>query len=60
MTHLSLSPGVSITRISIVIPALNEAPFIRQTLLALQRLRRSGHEVIVVDGGSHDATATIA
>ena len=60
MTHSSLNPEPSIPKISIVVPALNEAPFIRQTLLALQPLRQSGHEVIVVDGGSHDATETIA
>jgi rSAM/selenodomain-associated transferase 2 len=47
-------------RISIVIPTLNEAPVIRQTLFALQPLRYSGHEVIVVDGTSHDDTETIA
>jgi rSAM/selenodomain-associated transferase 2 len=59
-TVLSLRGEVPIFRISIVIPALNEAPFIRQTLLALQSLRQSGHEVIVVDGTSHDGTETIA
>jgi rSAM/selenodomain-associated transferase 2 len=59
-THLSLRGEVPISMISIVIPALNEASFIRQTLLALQPLRQSGHEVIVVDGTSYDATETIA
>jgi len=43
-------------RLSIVIPVLNEAPLIEQTLKALQPLRAVGHEVIVVDGGSHDDT----
>ncbi|MCW8829760.1 MAG: TIGR04283 family arsenosugar biosynthesis glycosyltransferase [Gammaproteobacteria bacterium] len=47
-------------RLSIIIPALNEARHIRETLLALQPLRRRGHEVIVVDGGSHDETASLA
>lgn len=42
--------------ISIIVPALNEAPGIRNTLLALQAFRTAGHEVIVVDGGSGDAT----
>ena len=59
-THLSLRGEVPISRISIVIPALNEAPYILQTLLALQSLRQSGHEVIVVDGTSHDGTERIA
>lgn len=44
-------PGVSI-----VIPALNEARGIRQTLLALQTGRGQSHEIIVVDGGSTDGT----
>jgi rSAM/selenodomain-associated transferase 2 len=59
-TLLSLQAEIPVSRISIVIPALNEAPSIRQTLLTLQPLRQSGHEVIVVDGTSHDATETIA
>lgn len=47
-------------RISIVIPALNEAECIAATLLPLQALRARGHEVIVVDGGSADATVARA
>jgi rSAM/selenodomain-associated transferase 2 len=47
-------------RLSIVVPALNEAPGIRASLEALAPLRARGHEVIVVDGGSDDATAQIA
>lgn len=47
-------------RVSVVIPALNEAAGIAATLLPLQPLRAAGHEVIVVDGGSHDATLGIA
>ena len=43
-------------RISIVIPALNEAGTLRATLHALQPLRAQGHEIIVVDGGSEDDT----
>ena len=60
MTNLPLISRTLIPRISVIIPALNEALFIRETLLALQPLRRSGHEVIVVDGGSHDITEAIA
>ena len=48
------------TRLSIVMPALNEAGAITATLEALAPLRRQGHELIVVDGGSSDATATLA
>jgi rSAM/selenodomain-associated transferase 2 len=47
-------------RISVVIPALNEAATLLQTLEPLQSLRQQGHEVILVDGGSSDATATLA
>jgi rSAM/selenodomain-associated transferase 2 len=47
-------------RLSIVVPALNEAPGIRAALEALAPLRGRGHEVIVVDGGSADGTAEVA
>jgi len=47
-------------RLSIVVPALNEAAGIRAALEALAPLRRAGHEVIVVDGGSHDGTPELA
>jgi len=47
-------------RLSIVIPALDEAPRIVTVLAALQRLRAQGHEVIVVDGGSSDGTLELA
>ncbi|NCS66681.1 MAG: glycosyl transferase [Hydrogenophilaceae bacterium CG1_02_62_390] len=46
--------------LSIVIPALNEADTIVATLARLQALRAGGHEVIVVDGGSTDATVARA
>jgi rSAM/selenodomain-associated transferase 2 len=46
--------------LSVVVPALNEAPGIRDTLLPLQPLRAAGHEVIVVDGGSTDDTVRLA
>jgi rSAM/selenodomain-associated transferase 2 len=47
-------------RLSVIIPALNEADCISATLDCLQPLRARGHEVIVVDGGSCDATVSLA
>ena len=47
-------------RLSIIIPALNEADNILATLAPLQAMRARGVEVILVDGGSVDATKTMA
>ncbi len=47
-------------RLSIVIPALNDAAVLSQTLPLLQPLRRAGHEVVLVDGGSNDGTPEVA
>lgn len=47
-------------RLSIIVPTLNEAEKIENTLLALQDLRLYGAEVIVVDGGSADDTVALA
>jgi len=47
-------------RVSIVVPALDEAREIVATLAPLQPLRAAGHEVIAVDGGSADATLALA
>jgi len=44
-------------RLSVVVPALNEAAAIVAALEALAPLRSRGHEVIVADGGSTDGTA---
>jgi rSAM/selenodomain-associated transferase 2 len=48
------------SRISIIVPVLDEAAGIAQALAALVPLRRRGHEVIVVDGGSVDGTPALA
>lgn len=50
--------NVSSDRISVIIPALNEADNISETLSSIGR--GSNTEVIVVDGGSHDDTVSIA
>jgi rSAM/selenodomain-associated transferase 2 len=47
-------------RLSIIVPVLDEAPGIAAALGALQPLRSRGCEVLVVDGGSTDATQAIA
>ena len=47
-------------RLSVVVPALNEARGIRAALEALAPLRARGHEVILVDGGSSDGTTQLA
>lgn len=41
-------------QISVIVPMLNEAASIAQTLAALQDWRMLGHELMVVDGGSTD------
>jgi rSAM/selenodomain-associated transferase 2 len=46
--------------ISFIIPALNEAAVISRALSSLQPLRAAGHEVILVDGGSEDATVSLS
>ena len=45
---------------SVIIPALNEADYISGAVERLQAARGRGHEVILVDGGSTDATCGLA
>jgi rSAM/selenodomain-associated transferase 2 len=52
---LSRPPGISV-----IIPARNEAAGIEATLERLQPMRRRGHQLILVDGSSSDATLSIA
>ena len=42
--------------LSIVVPTLNEAGTVQDLLLSLQPWRGACCEVIIVDGGSRDAT----
>ena len=46
--------------LSIILPVLNEAAGIAETLAALQPLRARGCEVIVADGGSTDGSPELA
>ncbi len=48
------------SRLSIIIPVLNEETGIAAALQALAPLQRRGTEVIVVDGGSHDRTVELS
>jgi rSAM/selenodomain-associated transferase 2 len=47
-------------RLSVIVPALNEARGIEDCLRSLAPLRARGHEVIVADGGSGDGTPQLA
>jgi rSAM/selenodomain-associated transferase 2 len=46
--------------ISIIVPVLDEAVALPELLANLQTLRRNGCEILVVDGGSEDASVAIA
>lgn len=48
------------TRLSIIVPSLDEEATIARSMVALQPLRARGHEVIIVDGGSRDGTVRLA
>jgi rSAM/selenodomain-associated transferase 2 len=47
-------------RLSVVIPALDEADGIEEALTSLAPLRARGVEIVVADGGSSDATVALA
>ncbi|MGF1615378.1 MAG: TIGR04283 family arsenosugar biosynthesis glycosyltransferase [Gammaproteobacteria bacterium] len=47
-------------RLSIVIPVLNDAAVLKSYLSLMQSLRRAGHEIVLVDGGSCDGTQDVA
>lgn len=47
-------------KVSIIIPVLNEAEHIADTLISLASYRSQGHEVVVIDGGSNDDTVSIS
>jgi len=47
-------------RLSVIVPVLDDAQEIERNLPALDALRGAGHEVLVVDGGSRDASRRAA
>lgn len=47
-------------RITVIVPTLNEAAAIEDTLQTLQPLRAAGHLVVVADGASTDETVALA
>ena len=47
-------------KISIIVPVLNEALTLTAMLSSLKPYREAGHEVIVVDGGSHDGSTGLS
>lgn len=47
-------------RLAVVVPVFNEGGAIESTLARMHDLRKRGTQVIVVDGGSDDATAALA
>jgi rSAM/selenodomain-associated transferase 2 len=51
---------LSIVKLTIILPVLNEADVIEAALAALQKYRHRGVEVIVSDGGSADNTIELA
>jgi rSAM/selenodomain-associated transferase 2 len=54
-------PGATATmQLSIIMPVLNEAAQIQQMLSNLASLRARGAQIVVVDGGSNDATVALA
>ena len=46
--------------LSIILPVLNEEASLPDVLAGLQPLRQQGHEIIIVDGGSHDNSLMLA
>jgi succinoglycan biosynthesis protein ExoA len=53
------SPVTGLPRVSVIVPCLNEAPFIESLLEAVRLQDEPPFEVIIVDGGSTDGTLTV-
>ncbi len=55
-----LAEEACLARLSIIVPCLNEEAVVVECLAALAPLREQGAELILVDGGSEDATPVLA
>lgn len=55
-----LRPPLQMTKLSFIIPALNEAYYLTRQRKFLRLLIDSGHEVMIIDGGSKDNSIKIA
>ncbi len=53
------TPVTALPRVSVVVPCLNEAPFIGSLLEAIRLQDAPPFEVVVVDGGSTDGTQAV-
>lgn len=60
LEHMVQNRAEPAVNISIIVPVLNEESSLSKTLMQLQPLRHSGHEVVIVDGGSVDNSLVIA
>ncbi|HVP35923.1 MAG TPA: polysaccharide deacetylase family protein [Terriglobales bacterium] len=54
------NPGVNQTKISVIVPALNEEKFIEACIRSVQSQDFKDYELIVVDNGSTDKTSEVA
>jgi rSAM/selenodomain-associated transferase 2 len=53
-------PAPPVSRLSVIIPCLDEGALVRPALRALQPLRDQGCELLLVDGGSRDGSPQLA
>lgn len=53
-------PASPVSRLSVIIPCLDEGALVRPALRALQPLRDQGCELLLVDGGSRDGSPQLA
>ena len=60
MDNTVLENGNLPFQLSVIVPVLNEESVIVSALESLQGMRANGVQVILVDGGSHDATVNLA